>query len=609
MILERVLFLPDKNKVKYMRSYIKYIVFTSLILIYGCQGIKIDEPAVTIPELKEHINYLASDELKGRLPGTKGDLKSAQYIRDVMKSWGLVPAVEDGLQSFEIISSLEAGDNNKLLINNMTISRDQFMPFAFSENTGHTGEAVFAGYGFNINSDTLNWNDYENIDVKGKWVMILRADPEIDNPSSGFEQFSSDRDKAMIAKDKGAGGVLMVSGGKIDPKDEFDALAKGEYSTGIPVFRIKRELANQILKEKNLTVSRLEEELNNTYAPQSFVTDCSVEGTSELIEQKVRTHNVLMTLPGNDTIFKNEYVVIGAHYDHLGMGGPGSSSRAFDTIAVHHGADDNASGIASMLEIAEKYAAEKNNARSILFAAFAAEEMGLLGSKYLVDHLPVDANRINAMINLDMVGRLKETKLLQIGGIGTAKEFRDIISRNIDTALFKTSLSEEGYGPSDHSSFYGKDIPVLFFSTGAHLDYHTPYDTPDKINYTGLVDISELVYEISAELAGKNEKLAFMEAGPKTQTNRGMRRGGVTLGIMPDFAGNVKNGLRADFVTPGRPAELGGMKKGDIITAINGKAINNIQDYMFRLSELEHGQTIQVEIIRDDKKELLLIAL
>ena len=175
--------------------------------------------------------------------------------------------------------------------------------------------------------------------------------------------------------------------------------------------------------------------------------------------------------------------------------------------------------------------------------------------------------------------------------------------------MIKLTLSEEGYGPSDHSSFYGKDIPVLFFSTGAHLDYHTPYDTPDKINYDGLVIISELVYEISSELAGNNKKLVFMEAGPKTLTNRGMRSRGVTLGIMPDFAGNIKNGLRADFVTPGRPADLGGMKKGDIIVAINGKTINNIQDYMFRLSKLEHGETIQVEVLRGDKKELLLITL
>lgn len=595
--------------IKHMRYILPFILLASLLFLDGCSGSRIDEPAITEGELQEHIDYLASEELKGRLPGTEGDLKSARYMKDLMASWGLVPAIADGLQDMEIVASLEAGENNTLVVDNNSISNDKFMPFAFSASAAHKGEAVFAGYGFSIESDTLTWDDYENIDAEGKWVIILRADPEVDNTMSSFAQHSADRDKVMLAKDKGAAGVLMVSGEKLDPQDEFEALARGEYSTGIPAFRIKRDIADAILKGKNKTIAGLEKKLNNTFTSQSFETGSIIEGEAELIEQKITTHNVLMLIPGNDSILKDEYVVIGGHYDHLGMGGPGSSSRAQDTTAVHYGADDNASGIASMLEIAERFAAENNNARSLLFAGFAAEEMGLLGSKYLVENMPVEAAKVNAMINLDMVGRLKETMLLQIGGAGTADEFTEIISRHIDTLVLKPSISEEGYGPSDHSSFYGKDIPVLFFSTGAHLDYHTPYDTPGKINYDGLVKVSKLVYDISAELAGKSEKLVFMEAGPKTRSNRGMGRGGLTLGIMPDFAGNVKNGLRADFVTPGRPAALGGMKKGDIITAINGKDIKNIQDYMYRLSELEAGETIQVEIIRDNKKELLLIAL
>jgi len=167
----------------------------------------------------------------------------------------------------------------------------------------------------------------------------------------------------------------------------------------------------------------------------------------------------------------------------------------------------------------------------------------------------------------------------------------------------------EGYGPSDHSSFYGKDIPVLFYSTGAHLDYHTPYDTWDKINYEGMVSISEHIYRITTSLAGMPGRLRFTEAGPKTGTSVSMRRGGVTLGIMPDFAGNVKNGLRADFVTEGKPAALGGMKKGDIITSINGMTVNNIEDYMFRMNQVKHGEIISVEILRNNKKEVLLIQL
>ncbi|MGM0464179.1 MAG: M20/M25/M40 family metallo-hydrolase [Bacteroidota bacterium] len=591
-----------------MIDIVKLILFTAAIILSSCNSGNIDNPEITIPELQEHINYLASDELEGRLPGTEGDNKSAGYIRDMLRSFGLSPAVDNGLQEFEITASIEAGEANSLVIDGNPVSGDQFTPMAFSESTNFTGNVAFAGYGFSIMSDSLEWNDYSGIDVEDKWVMILRGDPEIDNPSSMFAQVSADRDKVMLAKDNGAGGVLMVSGKNFDASDEFESLTGGDYSTGIPVLRIKREAANSILEAEGKTITELEQRLNETYKPVNFEIHCSIEGTADLNEQKVTTHNVLMTLPGKDPVLKDEYIIIGGHFDHLGMGGPGTSSRAVDTTGIHYGADDNASGIAAMIEIAEKFAARDDNKRSIIFAGFAAEEMGLLGSKYLASHMPVKAEKINAMINLDMIGRLKDNNLLQISGVGTAGELENTITRHNDTTILKTALSQEGYGPSDHSSFYGIDIPVLSFTTGAHLDYHTPYDSPDKIKYEGLADISSLVYDISKELAN-NKKLAFKESGPKTPANRAMRRNGVTLGIMPDFAGNVKNGLRADFVTPGRPADLGGMKKGDIITAINGKEINNIEDYMYRLSQLEHGENIQVEVLRDDKKELLLIAL
>jgi hypothetical protein len=221
----------------------------------------------------------------------------------------------------------------------------------------------------------------------------------------------------------------------------------------------------------------------------------------------------------------------------------------------------------------------------------------------------IDLKKVNAMINLDMVGRLQDSSSLQVGGAGTAEGLKELVKSLGDTNLISLTFSDEGYGPSDHSSFYGKNIPVLFYSTGAHLDYHTPSDTWDKINYTGIVEISNLIYNVAKNLANNPERLKFREAGPKVEVNRAMRRKGVTLGIMPDFAGNIKNGLRADFVTPGKPAALGGMKKGDIITSINGKTINNIQDYMFRMGQLKHGETISVEVLRNGKKEVLLIQL
>jgi membrane-associated protease RseP (regulator of RpoE activity) len=221
----------------------------------------------------------------------------------------------------------------------------------------------------------------------------------------------------------------------------------------------------------------------------------------------------------------------------------------------------------------------------------------------------IDPAAVNLMVNLDMVGRLKEGNGLQVGGVGTASGLRDKVTSFNDSTLLSLSFTDEGYGPSDHSSFYAKDIPVLVFTTGAHLDYHTPADTWDKLNYEGMVRIGDLLYDIVSSAAGEPERLAFTEAGPKGPAQSMSRRRGVTLGIMPDFAGNVKNGLRADFVTPGKPAALGGMVKGDIIVTMDEKPVKNIEDYMFRLSQLKPGQTVTVEVIRNGKTELLLIQL
>ncbi len=225
------------------------------------------------------------------------------------------------------------------------------------------------------------------------------------------------------------------------------------------------------------TTAALEKKLNDSRKPFGLNTGSVLTAKSEIAREETGTRNVAMILQGNDEKLKNEFIIIGAHFDHLGLGGPGSSSRAVDTVAVHHGADDNASGVALMLELAKKFALTKNShKRSIICIGFTGEEKGLLGSKYFTENPYIDLNNVNAMINLDMVGRLRETNMLQITGIGTAAGFRELIYSKSDTSLIKLTLSDEGYGPSDHSSFYVKNIPVLFYTTGAHLDYHTPAD-------------------------------------------------------------------------------------------------------------------------------------
>jgi hypothetical protein len=600
--------MPIYNIPKSVNRVIPVIIFSSVFL-FSCNNSVTRK--ITQGELQDHIKYLSSDSLKGRKTGTPGDSLAAIYIRDRLAACGLVPLSGDGFQRYVVTDKVTEGEKNFCMVNGteFKLSAD-FMPFSFSGNSGLDAEAVFAGYGFNISNDSLEWNDYKNINVKGKWVLILRGDPEPEKSVSGFVPFNTDRDKALLAKDMGAAGVLLVSGPVFDEEDSFEALSYGDYSVELPALRIKRALADFILKKSQSTVADLENRMIKTQKTSSFATGAKVNAGSEIIREKSATRNVVMVLPGEDDQLKNEYLIVGAHFDHLGMGGPGSSSRAVDTVGVHHGADDNASGVSEMVELAEKFALTKgSHRRSMVFAAFSGEEMGLLGSKYFAENPGIDLSKVNAMINLDMIGRLKETSSLQIGGVGTADDLKEIVTSLADTSLIKLTFSESGYGPSDHSSFYGKNIPVLFFSTGAHLDYHTPADTWDKIDYSGMVAISNLVFRIAEKLANSDSRLKFKESGPRVDVSQAVRRRGITLGIMPDFAGNVKNGLRADFVTPGKPAALGGMKKGDIITSINGKTVNNIQDYMFRMGQLKHGQTISVEVLRDGEKVVLLIQL
>ncbi|MFN2314698.1 MAG: M20/M25/M40 family metallo-hydrolase, partial [Bacteroidales bacterium] len=567
------------------------------------------QAAITQDELTHIAVRLTSDEFSGRGTGTAGDSLAAIFIREEFMKAGLAPFNGSGLQQYRVNTAVESGDSNKLLINGSKYLPDTyFAPLALTSNSVLSAPVVFCGYGFTSPADSLEWNDFSGIDIKGKWVLMLRGYPESNPAAKPYEEISSDRMKVMNARENGAAGVLLVSGEKWDPADNLEKPSRGEGSAGIPVLHIKRGVADSILKPSGHTLGELEERADAMTATGSFITRSVADAETEVIARQANTANVVMKL--GDTQPGSEYVIIGAHYDHLGMGGPGSGSRTPDTVAIHYGADDNASGVALMIELAERLAAEKQKyARGILFVAFSGEEMGLLGSKYFVENMGIDPATVNLMVNLDMVGRLKEGNGLQIGGVGTATGLRDKVASFNDTSELSLSFTEEGYGPSDHSSFYAKDIPVLIFTTGAHLDYHTPFDTWDKLNYDGMVTIGDLLYDIVNDAAGESGRLAFTEAGPKNPSQSMSRRRGVTFGIMPDFAGNVKNGLRADFVTPGKPAALGGMEKGDIIVAIEDKPVNNIEDYMYRLSQLKPGQTVTVEVIRGEKRELLIIQL
>ncbi|RIJ46720.1 M20/M25/M40 family metallo-hydrolase [Maribellus luteus] len=567
-------------------------------------------PEITVDDLKENIYYLASDSLQGRKSGEPGGLLAAEYIRQKFETAGLQLLYDSGFQPFSLVADAELGEGNSLSVGNKSFeAKTDFLPYAFSANSTVEATLVFAGYGMEVDRDSLKWNDFEGVDVAGKWMLVLQGDPDLENPNSPYLEFSTERAKALTASDKNAAGIILVAGPDFNEKDELSSLFFDKNSSrfDMPVLQVTRKVADEMLAGAGETIESLENRMKEEHRGFNLEVTTSVKATVNVQLKEKETRNVVAMLPGLDETLKDEAVVIGAHYDHLGMGGPGSDSRAVDTTAVHNGADDNASGVAAVIQLAEKLAVEKANKRSLIFVAFGAEEMGLIGSKAFVNDPPVATEKMVVMFNFDMVGRLDTTtNALSISGTKTSKETEEILN-NLNTD-FELAFSEEGIGPSDHASFYLQNVPVFFFSTGAHPDYHTPKDDAELINYEGEKKVLDYAVKVIAEVTNRDRKLTFQEAGSKFQRSRGGRFK-VTFGIMPDYAGLEKRGMRIDAVTKGKPADKAGMQRGDIITAIEGKKVSNIYDYMSRLQTLEAGQRISVDIIRDNKETVLIVQL
>ncbi len=320
------------------------------------------------------------------------------------------------------------------------------------------------------------------------------------------------------------------------------------------------------------------------------------------------THNIIAVLPGNDKKLRNEYIVVGSHYDHLGMGGQGSGSRRPDTLGVHPGADDNASGDAVVLELARHFKTV-GSPRSIIFAFFGAEEQGLVGSKFFLDwmkqadnkriNLPNNIKGIVSMVNLDMVGRMRD-HAMSVSGTGTSSQFKAIVEKAAEQNHLNVSCIPDGYGPSDQASFVAAEIPVLFLTTGGHMEYHTPADVPTTLNYDGMQQTLEYTQELISQLSAMPTTPDYINV-PSTQTMKHAKFK-VTLGLMPDVMGaSNKPGLRADIVVAGKPAHNAGIRSGDIIQEIDGKAVKDINEYMERLAELKAGTTIPVKVLRGEE--------
>lgn len=605
--LTKILYNINRNNMKKLFSFLLIIS-----LIVGCsttQPVFVSRD-ITVEELRRHVKYLASDEMEGRRSGTRGNDFAEQYITKEYKSYRLIPAGDNNTytQQFEFVSDLKPGKNNQLAVFSgeqqyRFIPDIDFRPLPFSSDTSVSGPLAFVGYG--ISADTLHYDDYTNIDVKGKVVIILRYSPDGKNQQSPFGDYTALRKKIMVARDKGALAVVFVTGPADEEKDALTPLRqeRGFGNAGIAVIQLKRDAANLIFQSVGRDLKTVQKEINDTKKPVSFdFPGTIVNLQTHIVKIYSKTANVIGYIEGNDPKLKDEYVIIGAHFDHIGMGGEGSGSLQPDTTAVHNGADDNASGVAGLLEIAQYFSAHKHELRrSFVFTAFTGEELGLLGSSNYVKHPPFPLEKTVAMLNMDMIGRLKDSALT-VQGVGTSPVWKEIIERQNADSVFKLKLGQDGFGSSDHATFNGKDIPVLFFFTGLHSDYHKPSDDWDLINYDGEKLVSDFVVRIIKDLDRVEEKPKFTKVEMTPSQREGAQRGfRVSFGIMPDF-GDDAQGLKISGTRAGSPAQKAGLKNGDIIIKFGDKDVKNIYDLTYLLGEFKPGDEVDVVVIRGEEK-------
>jgi len=556
---------------------------------------------ITNNEIMGHIRYLSHENRSGRYPGTRGSKDVIAYMVKQLKSYGVKPGVKNSfVQPFDITTGIELKDGNFALINgDSLIPEKDYLPLSFSSNGYTSGELVFAGYGFNIVEGDLRWNDYEGLNVEGKWVVVMRHGPERESQHSPYAPHFPLHKKMLTARDMGAAGVVFIS------QIEDQGLSQLQYmpgykDSGIPVIHMANDVADRLLRSLGWSRQKIQETMNRSLESINFEIEGKVLKTNIGLEHiKTRAANVIGEIRSGNRKYRDEYVVIGAHFDHVGRGGPGSGSRKPDQDVVHPGADDNASGTAGLLEIAQKLASQKSRLkRSVLLIGFDAEEKGLLGAKHFVHNPVVSLDNVITMINMDMIGRMKDSTVT-VGGVGTSPSFEPLIDSLKGGRDFNVSMSKSGFGPSDHAAFYSENVPVLFFFSGFHDEYHTPEDTWKNINLQGTTDIVNLVYDVAYHLTRTNQTPNYSESGSKQPEISTRKKFNVTFGIMPSY-GSTEVGLEVDAILKkDGPAAMAGMQKGDVIKAINGKNIKDIYEYMDRLGELKGGMTVPVKIKRN----------
>jgi aminopeptidase YwaD len=625
--------------------------------------------------LREHVTYLASDKLAGRRTGSKGATAAAEYIANEFARYGLRRSIGRDLpgmsrleadsprrymQQFPYVAGLELGKANELVFQFEPNDRskaapltsakkeiikvgEDWMPLGFPPNSRiENAPAVLVGYG--ITAAELNYDDYAKTGVAGKVAIAFAGSPDGDNPHGRFARYEGVRWKAIAAKNAGAKALIVIVS-ETNFKDDRLSRLRYDNSTGnsgLPVIALSRQAGARLLSADSSLLAEIEQRLraqkstsDDQQVPVLPLHTVLITLSTDVVRHETPAWNVVGILDGSDPSLKNEAIVIGAHYDHLGNGGEGSLAPREGEI--HHGADDNASGVAGVLELARLFSGQTQKPRrTLVFIAFGGEEEGLLGSNYYVNNPIVPLANTVAMINMDMIGRMTNNHLI-IGGVGTGQDFRSMVgSLNLamgvtvtagagaaqapisssaipmvvgangqtvvasnPAAQFVLTLNEDGFGPSDHSSFYAKQIPVLFFWTGTHEDYHKPSDTAEKINYDGEARILKLVTRIVKDI-DNNDKRPVPAVAKTESTGRstGFR---VYLGTIPNYA-DSNDGLLLDGVREDSPAAKAGLKAGDKITKLAGRDVKNVYDYTYALGEMKAGQEYEAEVLRGSER-------
>ncbi len=568
-------------------------------------------PATISPDAYlAHIKYLASPELKGRATGSHELEIAADYISKQFASFGVKPVPGSGYeQAFTTTVGARMGAVNRFEANSKTLAVGTgFIPFSFSSSGTVSAPVVFVGYG--ITANEYHYDDYAGIDVKDKIVLMVRHEPQENDDKSIFQgkeltQHSNFAIKAVNAKSRGARAVIIVNDAyphHTAAEDRLDSFGQvtGPTDSGVLFVQVKESTAEGWLKNEGRDLHEILDSIDKDLKPRSFpLTKLTVSMTLDIQHDMKTVHNVAAYIPGKT----KEYVIIGAHYDHLGLGDEHSLAPS-QIGTIHPGADDNASGTAGVIELARYFSKRPRQQRGILFMTFAGEELGLLGSNYYTAHPLLPLQNAVTMLNMDMIGRIRGGKVY-VNGTGTGSTLDKLVDSVKPPADFKLDLSEAtGYGGSDHMSFTVKQVPVLFFFSGLHGDYHKPSDTWDKIDAPDAAKLLGYVAQIATRLADDPDRPKFQRVTePKAPSGSSSSSSGYgpNFGSIPDFD-EPPHGVRFADVRDGTPAAKAGLKAGDILIEFDGKDIGNLYDFTYALQAHKPGDEVLVKVLRGSQR-------